>query len=635
MSFLAPLALISTLIIGPIIVAMYLLKLRREDRRVSSTFLWQRIVRDVEANAPWQKLRRNLLLLLQLLLLALLALALARPFFRTAGIAGRNLIVIVDRSASMQANDVAPSRLEAAKQQAVDLIDQLPDGGRATVIAAGGQMEVPVAATTDRRQLRDAIDGITAHNGGGSDLAQALTLAAALSSREADSEVAIISDGNVTFPPEIKMPATVRYFPIGQRRENVAISAVALQPSAAGQTLFAQATNYGPSAATRRMDIYLDDTLFNAYNLTLDPTREQSIVVEVPAQIRKAEARLVDESNTDTLAADDRGYAVSTAGEGTNVRLISPGNRFLETALGLLPSVKTTLVPTSTATFTETAAQVPLTILDAVVPATLPPGNLFFIAPTRSTDYFSITGQIDFPALRPAPGNEPLLKDVKLSEVSVRVADKITPGAWARVAVDGDGGPMLLAGEKDGRRIVVLAFDLHNSDLPLQVAFPLLLSNIVGYLAPGSGAEAAQLAPDQPLALQVDPSITAVRVTRPDGQVVPLEVKDGQAIYADTDTLGAYVVEQYLAEKLIARQRFAVNLFSKEESTITPQSELKIQQTSGLQQATAGERVGRQEFWRWLAAIALVVLVIEWLVYQRNGIAYLRQRWRARRAGAG
>src|SRR5215212_4210419 len=632
MAFLTPFALLSAAVIGPIIVAMYLLKLRREDRRVSSTFLWQRMVRDVEANAPWQKLRRNLLLLLQLLLLLLLALALARPFFRTAGIAGRNLIVIVDRSASMQATDAAPSRLDAAKQQAIDLIDQLPDGGRATVIAAGGQMEVPVAATTDRRQLRDAIDGIGARNGGGSDLAQALTLAAALSSREADSEVAIISDGNVTFPPEIKMPATVRYFPIGQRRENVAISAVALQPSAAGQTLFAQATNYGPSAATRRMDIYLDDTLFNAYNLTLDPTREQSIVIEVPAQVRKAEAQLVDESNTDALPADDRGYAVSTAGEGTKVRLISPGNRFLETALGLLPSVKTTLVPTSTATFTETAAQVPLTILDAVVPATLPPGNLFFIAPTRSTDYFSITGQIDFPALRPAPGDEPLLKDVKLSDVSVRVADTIAPGAWARVAVDGDGGPMLLAGEKDGRRIVVLAFDLHDSDLPLQVAFPLLLSNIVGYLAPGSGAEAAQLAPGQPLALQADPSITAVRVTRPDEQVVPLEVKDGQAIYADTDALGAYVVEQFLGDKLIARQRFAVNLFSKEESTITPQPELKIQQTSGLQQATAGERVGRQEFWRWLAAIALVVLVIEWLVYQRNGIAYLRQRWRARRA---
>jgi Ca-activated chloride channel family protein len=200
--------------------------------------------------------------------------------------------------------------------------------------------------------------------------------------------------------------------------------------------------------------------------------------------------------------------------------------------------------------------------------------------------------------------------------------------------VDGDGGPMLLAGEKDGRRIVVLAFDLHNSDLPVQVAFPLLLSNIVSYLAPGSGAEAAQFAPGQPLALPVDASVTAVRLTRPDGEVVPLTVTSGQAIYADTDALGAYVVEQYQGEKLLARQRFAVNLFSADESTIGPQADLKIQQVSGLQQATTSERVGRQEFWRWLAAVALIVLVIEWLVYQRNGIAYLRQRWRTRRAGA-
>src|ERR1044071_7844148 len=202
MSFLAPLALLAAAVIGPIIVAMYLLKLRREERTVASTFLWRRMTRDVEANAPWQRLRRNLLLLLQLLLLLLLALALARPFFRTTGIAGRHLIAILDRSASMGATDVSPTRLEAAKRQAITLIDQLPDGGRATIIAAGGQMEVPAAATTDRRQLRPAIDAIGEQIGGGSDLAPALTLAAALSSREPESEVAIISDGNVTLPTD-------------------------------------------------------------------------------------------------------------------------------------------------------------------------------------------------------------------------------------------------------------------------------------------------------------------------------------------------------------------------------------------------------------------------------------------------
>lgn len=632
MSFLAPLALISALVVGPIIVAMYLLKLRREERTISSTFLWQRMVRDVEANAPWQKLRRNLLLLLQLLLLLLLALALARPFFRTTGIAGRNLIVVLDRSASMGATDAAPTRLDAAKRQAISLIDQLPDGGRATIVAAGGQMEVPAAATTDRRQLRDAIAGITLRSGGGSDLSQALTLAAALSSREPESEVAIISDGNVRVPPEIKMPATVRYFPIGQRKENVAVSATALQPSAAGQTLFVRVSNYGPDPARRRLDLTLDGALFNAYNLTLDPGGDQSIVVEVPAQVRVAEARLVADGQDDWLPLDDRAWAVSSAGEGTTVRIVGGGNRFLETALGLLPGVKLTLVPTSTTTFTETVAQVPLTILDGVVPPSLPPGNLFFIAPPRSTAFFSVTGELDFPALRPAPGTEPLLRDVSLSDVSVLKAVKLAPGAWARVVADGDGGPLLLAGERDGRRIVVLAFDLHQSDLPLQVAFPLLLSNIVGYLAPGSGAEAAQLAPGQPLAIPVDPSIADVRVTRPDGTTTAVPVQNGQAIYADTDALGPYTVEQRQGERLVGRQRYAVNLFAPDESKIATQPELSVPQVSGLQQAVTRERVGRQEFWRWLAAGALALLVIEWLVYQRNGIAYLRQRWRERRA---
>lgn len=143
MSLLSPLALLGAAIVGPLIVAMYLLKLRREDRPVSSTFLWRKMVRDVEANAPWQRLRRNLLLLLQLLLMLLLVFALARPFFMTAGISGRNLIIIIDHSASMGAVDEPPSRIDAAKEQAIRLIDQLPDGGRATIIAAGAQMEVP------------------------------------------------------------------------------------------------------------------------------------------------------------------------------------------------------------------------------------------------------------------------------------------------------------------------------------------------------------------------------------------------------------------------------------------------------------------------------------------------------------
>lgn len=629
MSLLSPLALLAAAIIGPLIVAMYMLKLRREERTVSSTFLWQRLVRDVEANAPWQKLKRNLLLFLQLLLMLLLVFALARPFFRTQGISGRNLILIVDRSASMGAIDDGRSRLEQAKAQAISLIEQLPDGGRATIIAAGGQMEVPVSATTDQRELRNAIAAIQLQHGGGSDLSQALTMASALAEREAESEIAIISDGNVSLPEELRVPATVRYFPIGSRNDNSAISALALQPSAAGQTLFAQAINYGESSVNRRLDIYLDGTLFNAYNMILEPNREQSIVLEVPSSVKLAEARLDGE---DALASDNQAWAASTVGDTTRVRVIGDGNRFLEVGLSLLPGIQVTNMPTSTSTFTETVAEVPVSILDGFVPNTLPAGNLLFIAPPRSTEFFSVTGQLEFPVLRPLLSDEPLLRNVSLSEVSVYRANRLAPGTWARVLVDSDGAPILFVGEQQGRRIAVLAFDLHQSDLPLQVAFPLLLSNLMSYLAPGSGAEAAQLLPGQALALQTDPSITRVDVITPNGRRQQASLQDNQAIFGETDQLGVYQVEEYRGNELVVSRNYTVNLFAPNESHVAPKAELAVQQRSGLQNATTGTRDGRLEIWRWLAGLALIVLVIEWLVYQRNSISYLRERWRTRRS---
>src|SRR3954470_20552442 len=111
MAFLAPLALALSAFAAPIIL-LYMLRLRRRDVEVSSTMLWQQLLRDREANAPWQRLRRNLLLLLQLLILAALIIALARPFITVPTVTTGRIAVLLDASASMTATDVQPSRFE-------------------------------------------------------------------------------------------------------------------------------------------------------------------------------------------------------------------------------------------------------------------------------------------------------------------------------------------------------------------------------------------------------------------------------------------------------------------------------------------------------------------------------------------
>src|SRR5262245_14599824 len=136
MPFTSPLALLGLLFV-PAVVAMYLLRLRRTPTVVPSTLHWQRLAADVEANAPWQKLRRSLLFLLQLLLVVVLALLAARPFLeRPAGLA-RDLVVIIDTSASMSATDVLPDRLTAAKDAAKEALKDLPAGGKRSEVEDG------------------------------------------------------------------------------------------------------------------------------------------------------------------------------------------------------------------------------------------------------------------------------------------------------------------------------------------------------------------------------------------------------------------------------------------------------------------------------------------------------------------
>src|SRR5690242_13350284 len=159
MPFATPLALLGLLFV-PAVVAMYLLRLRRTETVVPSTLLWQRLAADVEANAPWQRLRRSWLFLLQLLLIVAVVLLAARPFVERPAALARDLVLIVDTSASMSATDVPPDRLAAAKDAAKEALKDLPAGGKVSVIEAGRTARMVASATSDLGRVRQSIDGI-------------------------------------------------------------------------------------------------------------------------------------------------------------------------------------------------------------------------------------------------------------------------------------------------------------------------------------------------------------------------------------------------------------------------------------------------------------------------------------------
>src|SRR3984957_5060618 len=126
MHFLAPIALFFGLTI-PVVVVFYLLKRKRVVKLVSSTLLWQKFLAETQASAPFQKLRRNWLLILQIILLILAVLALSRPYFATKAKSSELRVLIIDASASMQSTDETPSRFEKAREEALKWVDSLRD----------------------------------------------------------------------------------------------------------------------------------------------------------------------------------------------------------------------------------------------------------------------------------------------------------------------------------------------------------------------------------------------------------------------------------------------------------------------------------------------------------------------------
>src|SRR5579859_2420657 len=225
MSFLAPAALALTALAIPIIL-LYMLRLRRRDVPVSSTFLWQQILRDREANAPWQRLRRNLLLLLQLLVLALLVIALARPYVEVPTVATGRIALLLDASASMNATDVQPTRFDAARQQALTVVDSMSGGDLMAVIRVADQPEVLQNYTSDHSLLGAAINAAQPSQAS-ADWDAALTLAAAGGAGTQKFTVLIIGDGGLPATLNASAYGDVKFIQVGNSDSNLAITALA------------------------------------------------------------------------------------------------------------------------------------------------------------------------------------------------------------------------------------------------------------------------------------------------------------------------------------------------------------------------------------------------------------------------
>ncbi|MGO8999637.1 MAG: VWA domain-containing protein [Polyangiaceae bacterium] len=619
-------------LVGAAVVALYILKLRRRTVAVPFSPLWQRILRDKEATSLFSKLKRLLSLLLQLALLALLVLALGDPRAAASLMKGRNVVVLVDASASMQATDVAPTRLEAAKGEVKKIVRGL--GGADRMLVA--QMDATVTPlgpmSGDTSELEREIDQIRPTDTR-ADFPRALRFATdAL--RGADSpEIIVVSDGALGAAADAQGPVhlgpvKISYLPVGARRRNVGVTEFSVRRYPLDKSRYEvmlEVTNTGESPEDVEVSLLGDGQLVDLTKLRLQPgERLPRFYPNLSGASRTLEARIALAGGVhDDLPADDHAYALLPERRRAKVLVVSEGNLYLQAALLLDEYLEVTmLTPVEYArTHAAGASKVDAVVFDRVTPAEPPRANALYLDPRGPGSPVTVGDEIAQPGFDKVDRKHPIVRFLALEDVNIGKGHKLTPQTGDKVVGTSEpGGPILVAGVRASYKFVAVGFDPATSDLPLRTAWPLFLLNTINWFDDEDASYLSSYRTGDVWRVPIagDGAVTQATLKDPDGTTEPVPIHEGRAVYLG-ERAGFYELSLPPPSpgEAAPTTAFAANLLDEAESTIAPAKELVVDgQTAGSVQ---GFHVGvRREIWIYLLLIAALLSAVEWATYHRR-----------------
>lgn len=609
MSFLYPTAFWFALTL-PVVVACYLLKRRRKTELVPASLLWNRFMAENQANAPFQKLKRHILLILQLCMLLLAILALSAPFFRTHRFASEMLIVLIDTSASMQSTDVAPSRMHQAHEAVEELIATMDGNDQMMLIAAGNPTRVIQSATSSHTDLRRALKHLQSTDTA-TRLSEGLKLAATLAEGIDHVQIHLFTDGAVSDLTDTTLTGIdLVYHPLGIRGNNVGIVSMDIRPNpddVSSRAIFTSIANYSNASKNLILELRFEDQLLEARAMTIEAGATSSVTFIAPQE--RAGVFDVSFQTDDDLAMDNQAAKVSLMPQPIRVLLVTSGNRFLERAIASAPQVELAV----TSQWEPSAAEADIVILDDIEPERLPDQNLMAIHVFPDA-WFDEVKEILNPAIVDWQSTHPIMRFSQMEGVSIASTGGVLAPPWAMPVVESAQSPLILAGEDQGRRVVWLGFRPLDSTWPLRVSFPIFIQNAMQWLHPGEAyAERSNIQTGEALIIPLNAETGSPEILPPNQPWQPhqREDMDRQWIYNETSKQGIYRFRQGQRSEV-----FSTNLLDPSESDNGPRETLQLG-NYGQMKPTRQERAQLQS-WRWILLVALGILMLEWFIYHKR-----------------
>ncbi|WFB57439.1 VWA domain-containing protein [Paenibacillus sp. BR1-192] len=650
----------------PAIVLMYMFKRKYVDTTVPSHLLWERVLRNLEANRPWQKLQNRLLLWLQLLAAALMVFALMQPFMQVSGGGSAHVVIVADTSGSMSAQmqpsaeGGAATRLEWMQQRIKEYVKDRGRRSEITLLSVGASPMTLVSHESDRAVIDKAVDGLRPYYGQAS-YRETLSLASALTREEHDAEVVIFTDSYWkpdTAPIAFQVPVSVEKVQ-GELPHNVSIDQFGISPRDNADSSYAAVAVLSTNAeasVSAEVNLYGDEELLTSRMLVLEPGKR---LTESFTNLPFAEVYRLELSQDDGYTADNHSFAFGLGHGSSRVLLLTSGNLFLEKALQLSGAEVTRVALDESKAKTaedngsadkeagkgSAAADVPpapegefdLLVIDGNVPEGFRQGKWADLM--AKTPLWTIGGEgakVGNQGGRSVLAKHPVTAYVTLSGVYFGTLVDQAP-AWGEPVIKLGDQPIVYAGSENGRPRLSFNFLLQDSDLPLSPEFPVMVSNALEWMTSskgsGLGRYMAGAQADIPIAadtvaakwipksgLALADGLPAAEVLRNEQGISPVQLVP--------EYPGLYAFEQRneAGEKLnywlaVTADPYEADWSSDQGPAVSQAATNAGEPEAGADSGTSGsnETTNRAgSLMPWLAALALAVIAAEWGVYQRG-----------------
>lgn len=603
------------------VTVLYLLKLRRRQVEVPFVHLWREVLAEKQTTRLFSALKRILSLLVALAIVSALAFAMGDPRYLGASEDAATTVVLVDASASMQATDVEPERLTAATREVERLIEGLGGADR-MLIAQMDRTTVPLTPlTSEATLLREALARVQPTDLA-ADLPRALRFAMDVLRGQSRPRVVIVSDG--VLGPGGEAAARAReagielsWMRIGEGGRNVAITAFSVRryplDKSRSQVLIEL---WNPGEADEGVELTLlgDGAALDVQRLRVRAgERVRRVFDGVSGADRTLEARItLADGSRDALPADDRAYARLPERRRARVQCVTSGNLYLSAALLLDEYLEVVEVPPEQY---PAPGRFDVTIFDGWVPPSPPETHAIYLHPTMpegaSGGPFVVTGTVDRPFFDRIEHDDPIVRFTALRDVNVAEALEVELREGDRVVAGDQGAALIVTGSRGGKRMVALLFDVRRSDLPLRVAWPLLLLNSIDSFVQEDAGYLSSYETGETWHVPVPASADAATLVEPGGAERTVPVVDGRAI-ASGSRAGFYTLRVGDRQDV-----FAANLGPSDEAVIEPADRLEIG-GERARRPSIGRAGVRTELWMVLVLAALGVVLVEWFTYHRR-----------------